>query len=182
MMARSEGVSVAIEKSILGVAGEFAVASELCRRKIYAQLTLGHRKRTDLLVDGGPAGMLRIEVKAKQGRDWPACKGIAAPDSFLVFVDFQGKSDVERPDFYVLSAGDWRAIIEREVQRYKTQHPDRRVEITDDNVVRYLDEVDKYGRPYEGTGIRVDHIRTHKEAWHKIISVRHRAATKRSPT
>ena len=30
-----------IEKSILGVAGEFAVAAELCRRNIYAQLTLG---------------------------------------------------------------------------------------------------------------------------------------------
>jgi len=34
-----------ISKDILGLAGEFAVASELCRRGIYAQLTLGTRKR-----------------------------------------------------------------------------------------------------------------------------------------
>ena len=39
-----------IDKSILGVAGEFAVASELCKRNIYAQLTLGNQKRVDLLV------------------------------------------------------------------------------------------------------------------------------------
>jgi hypothetical protein len=37
------------EKSVLGVAGEFAVTSELCRRNIYAQLTLGNQKRIDLL-------------------------------------------------------------------------------------------------------------------------------------
>jgi hypothetical protein len=32
---------MAIDKSILGVAGEFAVAAELCRWGMYAQLTLG---------------------------------------------------------------------------------------------------------------------------------------------
>jgi hypothetical protein len=33
-----------IAKDTLGLAGEFAAASELCRRGIYAQLTLGNRK------------------------------------------------------------------------------------------------------------------------------------------
>ena len=33
------------------MAGEYAVASELCRRGHYAQLTLGHHKKTDLLVE-----------------------------------------------------------------------------------------------------------------------------------
>jgi hypothetical protein len=49
-----------INKDILGLAGEFAVASELCRRNIYAQLTLGLRKRTDILVET-EVGMLRIQ-------------------------------------------------------------------------------------------------------------------------
>lgn len=86
---------MAIDKSILGVAGEFAVAAELCRRGIYAQLTLGHRKRTDLLVVSETGRMYRIEVKAKQGRDWPNCRGISGQDSFLVFVDSAGKQDTE---------------------------------------------------------------------------------------
>jgi hypothetical protein len=41
---------MAIPKNVLSLAAEFAVASELCRRGIYVQLTLGNLKRTDLLV------------------------------------------------------------------------------------------------------------------------------------
>jgi hypothetical protein len=41
-----------ISRNTLGLAAEFAVASELCRRNVYAQLTLGHQKRTDLLIFG----------------------------------------------------------------------------------------------------------------------------------
>jgi hypothetical protein len=60
-----------ISQKTLGLAAEFAVASELCRRNIYAQLTLGHQKRTDLLLFGPNDKLLRIEVKGKQGRDFP---------------------------------------------------------------------------------------------------------------
>jgi hypothetical protein len=42
-----------ILKESLGLAAEFAVASELCRRWLFAQLTLGNKKRTDLLVHDG---------------------------------------------------------------------------------------------------------------------------------
>lgn len=56
-----------IPKEILDLAGEFAVASELCKRGIYAQLTLGIRKRTDLLVETD-ASMLRIQIKSKPQR------------------------------------------------------------------------------------------------------------------
>ena len=41
-----------VSKSTLGLAAEFAVASELGRRNIYAQPTLGLQKRTDLLIFG----------------------------------------------------------------------------------------------------------------------------------
>ena len=54
-----------IDKHNLSLAGEYAVASELCRRGIYAQLTLGTRKKTDILADTGTT-MFKIEVKAKQ--------------------------------------------------------------------------------------------------------------------
>jgi hypothetical protein len=75
---------VTTDKAILGVAGEFAVAAELCRRNLYAQLTLGHQKRTDLLVFGQSGQMCRIEVKAKQGRDWPNCRGVSGAGVFIV--------------------------------------------------------------------------------------------------
>ena len=60
---------------MLGLAAEFAVASELCRRNVYAQLTLGMRRRVDILVET-ESGMLRIQVKAKQRRVWPSCIGM----------------------------------------------------------------------------------------------------------
>jgi len=59
----------------LGLAGEYAVASELCRRVVYAQITLGKHKRADLLAETERA-MVRIQAKAKQGREWPGCRGI----------------------------------------------------------------------------------------------------------
>jgi hypothetical protein len=64
-----------MEKDILSLAGEYAVATEICRKGLYAQLTFGHKKRVDILVET-ETGFLRVEVKAKQGRKWPACKGI----------------------------------------------------------------------------------------------------------
>jgi hypothetical protein len=35
-----------LEKETIGLAGEYAAASELCKRGFYAQLTLGHHKKT----------------------------------------------------------------------------------------------------------------------------------------
>jgi len=55
-----------LSKEFLGLSGGYAVASELCRRGIYAQITLGHHKCTDVLVETD-FKMLRIQVKAKQG-------------------------------------------------------------------------------------------------------------------
>ena len=159
---------MAIDKSILGIAGEFAVAAELCRRNIYAQLTLGHQKRTDLLVFRETGRIYRIEVKAKQGRDWPNCKGIWDRESFIVFVDFAGKKDIERPDFYILTAQDWNAVVVSEMKRYLEKHPDRHAEITEQNVLVLLDEVNASGKAYQGTGVRPEYIQDHREAWCKI--------------
>jgi len=102
-----------IPKETLGLAGEFAVASELCKRGIYAQLTLGNRKSTDLLLDVEDGGMLRVQVKSKQGKEWPACNGVACgKPEVLVLVDFQKKADDQRPDFYILTGEDWKKVVD----------------------------------------------------------------------
>jgi predicted AAA+ superfamily ATPase len=90
-----------LSRELLGLAGEYAVASELCRRGLYAQLTMGNHKQTDILVETGTV-MMRIQVKAKQSTEWPAISGLYRAEDFLILVDFTGKSLIERPDFYVL--------------------------------------------------------------------------------
>jgi len=156
-----------IEKTNLGLAGEYAVASELCRRNIYAQLTLGHQKRVDLLVYKDKE-IRKIEVKCKQGNAWPNCKGIYEEDTFLVFVDYARKKQNERPDFYVLTVNDWREVVKKAVSDYKAKHPDRRVEI-ENNCPILLDEINRYGNPYKGHSTSVKDINEHKDAWDKIV-------------
>ena len=158
-----------IDKSTLGVAGEFAVAAELCRRNIYAQLTLGHQKRIDLLIVSPDGEMLRIEVKAKQGREWPNCKGIYGTNTFIVFVDYHNKPPTERPDFYVLTVEDWIAHVESTIARYTEKHPHRRAEMNKTNCLVLPDEVNKYGKPYKGCGVKPRPVHEHHEAWWKII-------------
>jgi hypothetical protein len=94
-----------LDRHTLGLAAEFAVASELCRRNIYAQLTLGLRKRTDILIEAENR-MLRVQVKGKRYRHWPAVKGICSHDMFLVFVAYHNKQDNDRPDFYIFNYDD----------------------------------------------------------------------------
>ena len=106
-----------IKRASLSMAGEYAVASEICRRNFYAQITLGRLKRTDILVYNPETKKhLRIEVKSKQKREWPGQKGIVDEQALLIFVNFEGKKDTERPDFYILDSEDWKQFIDKYVR------------------------------------------------------------------
>ena len=82
---------------------------------------------------------------------------------FLVLVDFAWKDVLERPDFYVLDAMDWRKVVEAEAGRYTAKHPERRAEVSPMGVLTLPDEVNKAGKAYVGCGVRVEHVATHKE-------------------
>jgi len=148
-----------IEKQILGLAGEFGVASELCRRNIYAQLTLGNRKRVDLIIDDGNA-MLRIEVKAKQGNEWPGVGGPRNKKTIIVFVDFSKKDPTERPDYYILDLQAWKKVLQKElvqpgfVKRGK-------VKIDKEGGVEWSDG-------YKGLGVKPSMISRYLEKWERI--------------
>jgi len=159
-----------ISRDCIGLAAEFAVASELCRRDIYAQLTFGNKKRTDILVMTELNRFARIEVKAKQGSTWPNCKGIFGDDVFLILVDFANRRETERPDFYILTSNDWLRVIKKEIQKIKEKNPSKRIEIDSENVPVFLDEVNKYGKPYRGMGIKPNAVQEYKEAWDKIVN------------
>ena len=151
-----------LEKSLVGLAGECAVASQLCRRGVYAQLTLGNRKKVDLLLDGEKA-IARVEVKTKQGRKWPGVKGIAPKDglTFLVLVDLQGKGEGERPEFYVISQDEWGPFL---VQKLQDKLKKGLVKISDDNVAQYPHR-------YVGVGITATEVEKFRDDWGKIVRV-----------
>jgi len=153
-----------IPQSILSIAAEFGVASELVRRGIYAQPTLGFQKRTDLLIFGEEGKLLRIEVKGKQGKEWPNCKGIFGENVALVLVDFAGKKAHERPDFYVLTVQDWLEFVHREIRK----RPNKKIIIDECNVPVWTTET-KNGQPYRGIGVTVADAQQHKEKWEKIV-------------
>ena len=154
-----------IPRSTLSLAAEYAVASELCRRSIYAQLTFGYQKRTDILVFNLKTNkMLRIEVKAKQGNSFPNCRGIFGGNVILVLVDFQNKKLGEQPDFYILTEEDWINFVKAEI----TKNPDVEIKIDEENCPVWVQQITKSGKPYKGMGIKPDQIQIHKECWDKI--------------
>ena len=158
-----EGGSMKIESQMVGVAAEFLVAGELARRNIYAQPTFGHMKRTDLLIFGKDTRPIRIEAKGKQSKTWPCCKGIGDQNSILVLVDFADKAEGDRPDFYILSAGDWLVLVKARIRSL----PDKKIEIDSDNCPVWTTQI-KNGKPYRGMGVTIQDVSLHLEAWEKI--------------
>lgn len=152
---------MSVAKENLALAGEFAVASELCRRGIYAQLTLGLRKRTDILIETETA-MLRVQVKTKQGNAW-VCSGVFGENIILVLVDYADRQLDQRPDFYILTARDW-------VNFFK-------VPWVKERIAEGIVKIDKENRPiwhsegkstFRGFRVEPEDIVKHKEKWNKI--------------
>ena len=159
-----------IDRHTLSLAAEYAVASELCRRGIYTQLTLGNLKRTDLLALTETGNVVRVEVKAKQGNTWPGCKGIYGKHSVIVFVDLQNKTVSERLDFYVLNSNEWRNLLLKKKRYYEKTHPNKTMSIKK-NVPIYNDEETKSGKPFTGTSINNNDISSFKDSWDKIDKI-----------
>jgi len=103
-----------VNKTLLGLAGEYIVASEICRRGFHAQITFGRWKNTDILaVNLANGKTVLVEVKTKQGKEWPNVKGVKGSNRVQVLVDFRDKGLTERPDFYIIDEGFWRKHLEK---------------------------------------------------------------------
>lgn len=155
----------------IGLAAEFAVASELCRRGVYTQLTLGNLKRTDLLVFSDNGSVVRIEVKGKQSSAWPSCKGVFAQNSFLVFVDYQHRADTTPPDFYILTVAEWKACVRRRFREIRKRSHDKRMEIDSENCPIFPDEITPSGNPRRGITVSLVLVARHRDQWEKILNV-----------
>jgi len=150
-----------IPKEMLSLAGEYAVASELCRRGHYAQLTLGTRKKTDILVDTGTA-MLRVQVKSKQGYAW-VCSGVFGENIILVLVDYADRQLDQRPDFYILTTRDWANFLK--VPWVKERIAEGTVKIDSENRPIWNS---KGKSTFRGFRVEPEEIAKHKEKWSKI--------------
>jgi len=143
-----------IDKALLGLAGEYAVASEICRRGCHAQITFGRWKNTDVLaVNLANGKAVLIEVKTKQGDEWPSVKGVKGSNRVQILVDYKGKSLFERPDFYILDEGFWRNYIEKIKGELKEV-----IETVDRIVLVWPDE-------YRGVALKPGDIKEYKEQW-----------------
>jgi len=154
---------------MLSLAGEYAVASELCREVIYAQLTLAHRKRVDLLVATEKA-MLNIQVKTKQNKEWPLIKGISGDDILLIFVDYENKPPGERPDFYILTARDWDYFVKHGwISKFigkNNKNKENKYELNEENCPIHLGRDDKPN--WKGCNLDASDITRCKEKWDKV--------------
>ncbi len=144
-------------KETIGLAGEYAVAFELCRRGFYAQLTLGNHKKTDILVET-PEHLFRVSVKAKTGDQWPKVSGIWAEGDLLIFVDFKDKGLNELPDFYVLNVANWKKVVKK-IVKGKTDG----AMINEENTVYWAPSDASKG--WVGCYIKVSQIKEYKDCW-----------------
>jgi hypothetical protein len=150
-----------LSKETIGLAGEYAVASEICRWGLYCQLTLGNYKGVDLLVDpGNGKPSFRVSVKAKQGGEWPSIAWTINDNDFFVFVDYAGKSDSERPDFYIVDKETWdtfeKSIVDKHLAKGRVLNKEKGKIIWPDG--------------WKGINIKPQMIEGSKDRWDRIVS------------
>lgn len=154
------------DKETVGLAGEYAVASELCRRGHYCQLTLGHHKKTDILVEfrSNSTGAVfgRVSVKSKKGSAWPKVTGISETGDLIIFVDFKNKLADAKPDFYILDVDAWKSVIRLKQKALKDSKIDNKT-----NTV-YWDPWKGNDKGWRGCAIRIEDIKKYKEQWENV--------------
>ncbi len=161
------------DNAFLNLAGEFAVASELNRRRVLASVTYGSSKCADVFaISPDMTQVVRIEVKAtnaKRKTRWligeKGTKSDVATEVFWVFVlfpalpDCEAEDDAQRgayaPRFFILSQKEVYEAWKKESDDYNNRRRDRGL------------------RSFEGLGVpgvRLEDIKSQECQWHKITS------------
>ena len=96
-------------------------------------------------------------------------KGIKGNNMVLVCVDFSGKSDAEKPDFYILNEEDWNKFVEAKYFKELILADDekRKLVIDENNVPCWINQ--KSGSScFKGIDFKPMEILEHKDTWEKI--------------
>jgi len=118
-----------IDKIVLGLAGEYAVASEICRRGFFAQITYGRWKNIDVIaVNPAKGKTVLIEVKSKQGAEWPSIMVLEGQIDFRFWWIMKElyKDTKKRPDFYILDESFWNEYVDRIIGECRKRIPMQR--------------------------------------------------------
>ena len=159
------------DKVFLNLAGEFAVASELNRRRVLASVTYGAAKSADVFaMNPDMTRIVRIEVKTTDKHKWPVGEKATqvtphSSDVFWVLVqlpaplDMPAKGEAHRgthsPCYFVLSALEIYEVWRKEADDYRK---------------RYLL---RHGHDFKGLGVpnvTLKGVRDFEGKWDKIIS------------
>lgn len=113
--------------------------------------------RTDLLVQNPETDEhYEISVKSKQGAKWPAVKGIAKSNEYIVFASLTPDAD---PEFFVLTNRQWGTLLKKLL-------PTREAggEIIDGAIVwRWTEDGKK--KSFKGTAISKEEIAKYQDKW-----------------
>jgi len=147
-------VSKSIPKPILGLAGEYAVASEICRRGYYAQITFGMWKNVDVIaVNPKNEKVVLVEVKSKQDREWPKVIGFKGANMIQILVDYMGKDPLERPDFYIIDEVFWDKLIKKIGDRLKN------LRVKGNRIIPVWPD------GFEGVPLKLEDVHEYSERW-----------------
>ena len=149
---------MALDKDFLNLAGEYRVASELFKRRVFATITYGNRKGADIYAIGPNRKVAVVEVKASNS------------DRFVTgFYQKYAEELKEHPDFWVLyslkrdGAEEFFVLSHEEMARAQAER----------NRQGAGADPWAYAKSLEGASRGVDnvlakHVLAHANAWEKI--------------
>jgi len=160
------------DKIFLNLAGEFAVASELNRRRVLASVTYGASKSADIFaMNREMTRIVRIEVKATRKGKWPIGQKatklapgsadvlwvlVLLPEPLVGAATGDTHRGAHAPRFFVLTAQElfaaYRKGADRFLDSYQTRH----------------------GKPFDESrgvpNVLMQHVENFEGQWEKIVS------------
>jgi hypothetical protein len=147
------------DTTYLSQCGEYLVAAELNRRKIYATVTYGNQKSMDIIALAGDGRFASIEVKTSRKSQFPT--GLTKQkqqkihgNKFWILVSLDFVPSESLPDFYILSDKEIKAEQAKEDSIYNASY------------------AKKHGKDYDKDGvpnIKKKKLESYKDRWAIII-------------
>ena len=151
-----------------GIAGEYFVAAELCRRGFVASITLRNTRGIDILASNADATKsVGIQVKTCQGStpDWMMNRKAEADSAENLFYVFVCMPERGQPNFYVVPRSDVATYVYESHQTWlKTPGPKGPHNPTD--VRHFKDPLGKYKDRWDLLGLDQPALRAARQVAH----------------
>jgi hypothetical protein len=139
----------------MGMAGEFLVAGELCRRGVHCSVTYGNAKKADVIaLSRASERFVALEVKTTSEKKWVIGNSIPKRDEKLWVFVFLPHNDSLSPEFFILSSSELNEFLVPQHEEYLRKHKA------------------KNNTEFTGTGVesvRYDQAERGRNQWQKIL-------------